>query len=357
MNNHTVDLPSDLKNNTFRYVLLSVSFAFAWILRPFCGAIFWAIVIAIIFTPLFKHLSRWTGNKSTLAALLTLTVVVALVMLPLALLGVALINEGVYFFKKIQSGEMDFGAYFEQIVAVLPAWISELLVRLGLGNLGSLQKKVGALVTQGSQLLATQAFDIGQNTFDFVMAFFITLYLAFFLLKDGCRLSQRLGHAVLLDSEDKKALFSMFTTVIRATVKGNVLVALTQGILGGLAFWVLGVQGVLLWSVLMAVLSLMPAVGAALVWAPVALYFLVSGAFWHGVGLAAYGVLVIGLVDNMLRPILVGKDTKMPDYVVLMSTLGGMVIFGLNGFVIGPLIAAMFIAVWEIYLLKRIAPL
>ena len=111
----------------------------------------------------------------------------------------------------------------------------------------------------------------------------------------------------------------------------------------------LGVHGALLWAVVMAFLSLLPAVGAALIWAPVAIYFLATGAIWQGVALIVWGVLVIGLVDNVLRPILVGKDTQMPDYVVLISTLGGMALFGINGFVIGPVIAAMFISVWHIF--------
>jgi predicted PurR-regulated permease PerM len=114
-------------------------------------------------------------------------------------------------------------------------------------------------------------------------------------------------------------------------------------------FWILGIQGALLWGVLMAFLSLLPAVGAALIWAPVAIYFLLTGAVWQGITLIAFGVLVIGLVDNILRPILVGKDTKMPDYVVLFSTLGGIALFGLNGFVIGPVIAALFIAAWNLF--------
>jgi predicted PurR-regulated permease PerM len=115
-----------------------------------------------------------------------------------------------------------------------------------------------------------------------------------------------------------------------------------------LAFWYLEVGAAVLWAVLMACLSLLPAVGAALVWVPVAIYFLMIGAIWKSVALVAYGVLVIGLIDNLLRPILVGKDTRMPDYVVMISTLGGMAVFGINGFVLGPVIAAMFIAVWHI---------
>jgi predicted PurR-regulated permease PerM len=126
-------------------------------------------------------------------------------------------------------------------------------------------------------------------------------------------------------------------------------VAIAQGTLGGLAFWFLGVQGALLWAVLMAFLSLLPAVGAALIWGPVALYFLATGRIWQGLVLVFVGVFVIGLVDNILRPILVGKDTQMPDYIVLMSTIGGMALFGINGFVIGPVIAALFMAAWSLF--------
>jgi predicted PurR-regulated permease PerM len=127
------------------------------------------------------------------------------------------------------------------------------------------------------------------------------------------------------------------------------LVAAIQGALGGLGFWYLGVSGALLWAVLMAFLSLLPAIGAGLVWVPVAVYFLLAGVLWKSLALTAYGLLVIGLVDNLLRPILVGKDTRMPDYIVMITTLGGMAVFGINGFVLGPVIAAMFIAVWHIH--------
>jgi predicted PurR-regulated permease PerM len=126
-------------------------------------------------------------------------------------------------------------------------------------------------------------------------------------------------------------------------------VAAIQGTLGGVIFSFLGIQGALLWGFVMAFLSLLPAIGAALIWAPVAIYFLLTGAIWQGITLIAFGVLVIGMVDNVLRPILVGQDTRIPDYVVLISTLGGMVLFGLNGFVIGPVIAALFIAAWDLF--------
>jgi predicted PurR-regulated permease PerM len=206
---------------------------------------------------------------------------------------------------------------------------------------------------QGSQFVATKAFDIGQNTFDLAVNLCIVLYLLFFFVRDGDDLARRIRTAVPLRPNQQRELFDLFTTVTRATVKGNVVIAIVQGVLGGLIFWILNVHAPVLWAVVMALFSLLPAIGTALIWLPVAIYFLVTGAIWQGIVLIAFGVLVIGLVDNLLRPILVGKDTKMPDYVVLISTLGGMAIFGLNGFVIGPLIAAMFMAVWEIFATSR----
>ena len=222
-------------------------------------------------------------------------------------------------------------------------------------SLGTMQEKLSGGLVEGSQFVAAKAVDIGQNTFDLAVNLCIVLYLLFFFLRDGDELARRIRTAVPLHPSQQRELFDMFTTVIRATVKGNVVTAIAQGVLGGLIFWILNVHAPVLWAVVMAFLSLLPAVGAALIWLPVAIYFLVTGAIWQGIVLIAFGVIVIGLVDNLLRPILVGQDTKLPDYVVLVSTLGGMAIFGLNGFVIGPLIAAMFMAVWEIFSASRVA--
>jgi len=349
---HFVTSPA-LENKAFLWLLIGVSLAFGWILLPFSGAVFWGAVIAIVFTPVYRWLLRKWNQRHTLAALATLSVVVLSVVLPLMLLTGMLVQEGAALYQRVQSGEMNFARYFEQIVAVLPQWMHDTLDRFGLTDFNALQTRITDAVARGSQLIATQVFNIGQNTLDFVVSFFVMLYLAFFLLRDGSGLSKKIRVAVPLAPEHRRHLSEKFITVIRATVKGNVLVAATQGALGGLAFWFLGIKGALLWAVLMGFLSLLPAIGAGLIWLPVAIYFLVTGAIWQGVALIAYGVLVIGLVDNVLRPVLVGKDTKMPDYVVLISTIGGMAVFGINGFVIGPVIAAMFMAAWDLFAAAR----
>lgn len=339
----------ELHQKAFLALLLAVSLAFAWILWPFYGALFWGTVLAILFDPFYRQLLHAMPGRRNLAALITLLLSLIIVIFPLVLITAALVQEGTAVYHEIQSKTLDFGAYFQQIIDALPSWIVNLLNRFDVGNLWALQEKLSTAATQGSQLIATQALSIGQNTFEFVISVGIMLYLLFFLLRDGRSLSGKIKQAIPLSTEHKRNLFGKFTTVIRATVKGNIVVAATQGALGGVMFWFLGIQGPLVWGVVMAFLSLLPAIGAGLIWGPVALYFLLTGAIWQGVTLIVFGILVIGLVDNVLRPILVGKDTQMPDYVVLVSTLGGMAIFGLNGFVIGPVIAALFIAAWDLF--------
>ncbi len=338
-----------LQQKFFLYLLAAVTLAFVYILLPYSGAIFWGVVLAILFAPLQRRFLRETRHKPTLAALATLLLIIVMVILPLSLISASLVNQAVAVYEMINSGQINFGAYFLRIVHSLPDWVVNLLERFELTDLASLQAKLSEGAAQVSQTVARQAINIGSKTFDFLVGMFVMLYLLFFLLRDGQSLATRIKHAIPLSSKYKQRLFTNFTTVIRATVKGNVLVAVAQGALGGLIFWFLGVQAPLLWAVVMAFLSLLPAVGAAIVWAPVAIYFLVTGAIWQGVVLIAFGVLVIGLVDNVLRPVLVGKDTKMPDYLVLLSTIGGMALFGLNGFVIGPVIAALFLACWDLF--------
>ena len=342
-------LPSPFENRVFLILLTLVTIAFGAILWQFHGAVFWGLVLAILFAPLHRKLLRRMPKSPNLAALATLSLCLVIVILPMALITVNLAQEATGIYDRLKSGQLNFGQYLQQIIAALPAWAAGLLDRFNLTTLGDVQEKLSSFAVQASQFVATKALNIGQNTLEFVVGFGVMLYLLFFLLRDGAALATRIGHAIPLDAEHKHQLAGKFTTVIRATVKGNIVVAASQGALGGLIFWILGIQGPVLWGVAMAFLSLLPAVGAGLVWGPVALYFLATGAVWQGVVLTLYGIGVIGLVDNVLRPILVGKDTKMPDYVVLISTLGGMALFGLTGFVIGPAIAALFIASWDLF--------
>jgi len=346
----------NLEDKSFLFLVVAVTLAFAWILWPFYGAILWAIVLATVFAPAHRQLLSSMPQRNNLAAVATVLIIVTIVLLPLTLTAMSVVQEATSLYGRIEAGEVDFGRFLSRLLEALPAWATDLLARLGISDLGDLQARLAGMFKEGSQFLATQAIAIGQGTAHIVVSFFLMLYLLFFFLRDGTELSQRLKEAIPLRAEQKRALFSKFTIVIRAMFKGTLLVAALQGILGGMIFWILGIPAPVLWGVVMAFLSLLPAVGSALVWLPVALYLLATGALWQGIVLIAYGALVIGLVDNLLRPFLIGMDTKLPDYVVLISTLGGIAIFGLNGFVIGPVVAAMFIAAWDIFLASNQSP-
>ncbi len=342
-----------LEDKVFLFLVLGVTMAFFWILRPYAGAILWGTVLAIVFAPLNRHLRDRTRQRRGVAAGATLLLIVVLVLFPVALLVQSLVNEGTTAYERIQSGELDIGAWFRQIYAALPDWLVQLLSRYGLTNLETIQTRLSGFLASGAQAIASQALNIGQITFQFVVALFVMLYLLFFLLRDGDQLSRKIREAIPLQPGRQRSLASRFTTVIRATIKGNLVVALVQGALGWLIFLILGVGAPVLLGVLIAILSLLPAVGAPAVWLPVAIYLFAVGHTWQAITLSVYGAVVIGSADNILRPMLVGKDTKLPDYLVLISTLGGLAVFGANGFVIGPVIAALFVASWEIFATSR----
>lgn len=340
----------NLQFKSLTVLLLLVTVAFIWILLPFYGAVFWAVILGILFAPMQRRLQQKFGWQRNLTALCTLGICLIIAILPVIILSVLLVQEGATLYNNIESGQLDIGAYLAQFKHSLPPYFQHLLDRFGMGELNGLREKIVKASMQGSQVLATQAFSFGQGTFEFVVSFGIMLYLLFFFLRDGAELVRKVRTAVPLEESHKRRLQLKFNRVVRATVKGNLVVAVTQGALGGAIFWFLDIPSALLWAVLMGFLSLLPAVGAGIVWAPVAVYFLLSGMIWQGVVLALFGVFVIGLVDNVLRPILVGKDTRMPDYLILISTLGGLAVFGLNGFVIGPLIAALFMSSWALFI-------
>lgn len=338
-----------MEEKSFIVLLALVSVAFVWLLLPFYSAVFWATILAILFRPMQRCLAQLFHGRRTLAALLSVLIILLMVILPVGLLTGMLVQEGRDLYERVSSGDMDLASYFEQVVNALPQVLQNLLARFGLTDFSNVQEQLSKMGEGGGQQIASRMFSLGQGTFQFVISFFVMLYLLFFLLRDGPRLAEEVRRAIPLGDPYKQHLLARFTAVVRATVKGNVLVALVQGALGGVIFWILGLEGALLWGAVMAVLSLLPAVGAGLIWGPVAIYYLASGEFVPALILTAYGVIVIGLADNLLRPILVGKSVKLPDYVILISTIGGLVLVGINGFVIGPMIAALFISAWSLF--------
>ncbi|MBM3069607.1 AI-2E family transporter [Enterobacter sp. RHBSTW-00994] len=338
-----------LTKGFFIFILALVTWAFFDILAPYFSAILWAAILTVIFNPVKNRLRTALGDRNGLASLLTIGIICLIVFIPLTVILSSLALELNVVYTKLQQNTAQFPEVFASLLSHLPDWASSFLIKHDLDNTAQIQKKLSDVALQGGQYLAGSAFLIGKGTFGFAISFGIMLYLLFFLLKDGPFLVRQILDSLPLTDFAKQHLFAKFVAVSRATVKGTAVVAVVQGTLGGIAFSIVGIDGSILWGALMAFLSLVPAVGSAIIWVPAAIFLFATHQLWQGFFIVGFFVIIVGLVDNILRPLLVGKDTKMPDYLILIATLGGMEIYGINGFVIGPLIAALFIACWNLF--------
>lgn len=336
-----------LKDALFFIILAGLTVALIWIVGPYLGAVLWSLIGAILFAPLHGRLLARFGNRNV-AALITLLVITVVIIVPALLLIGGLVNEASGLYAGIRDGRIDPARWFEQVRAVLPSWATALLQRFGLTDFDAAARMIQTGFTQSFRTIANQALLLSQSAFGMFVGLGVMLYVTFFLIRDGKALFAKAASALPLHPVHCDTLVAQFVTVVRATVKGTIVVAIVQGSLGGLIFWFLGIEGALLWAVLMGFLSLVPALGSAVVWVPVALYLFATGQVWQAAVLVGFGICVISLVDNLLRPILVGRDARLPDFVVLVTTLGGLEVVGINGFVLGPLIAALFMAAWRL---------
>lgn len=332
------------------YVLLAlITIAFTWLLLPYYTAILWAVILAIIFFPVHRHLERWLRGRSNLAAFLTVLLCICIVIIPAMVILGSLVQEGTSIYQRIGNNEIDLNAYATRLQEALPAPVGNWLHSLRIDGFAELRGRISAGLMEAGQSIASSALSVGQNTLQFFIGIGIMLYLLFFLFRDGAAIGNAIRQTIPLSDDYTRQFVDKFAAVVKATVKGNVIIAIIQGTIGGLTFWALGLEAALLWGVVMTFLSMLPAVGAALVWVPAAIWLFLAGAWIKGIIQIVIGVFVIGLIDNLLRPPLVGKGTRLPDYVVLISTVGGISLFGINGFVLGPLIAALFIAAWSLF--------
>jgi len=332
----------------FLVLVVAITLAAAWLVVPFFGSVMWGIIIAILFRPVFQFLVQKLGGRRNLAASLCLLLILGLVVLPALLLGVSLVQEAADLYSRLQSGDINFSEMLKNFRTSLPGWADEMLVSAGWTDLGELRRMFSGSLAAVLENIAGRALWFGQGALQLLAALGIMLYLAFFLLRDGREIGGKVKAALPLREEIRDPLIAHFMVVIRAIMKGTVVVSVLQGLVGGIIFWILGIEAPILWGLLMALFSLFPAVGTGVVWVPVAIYLLATGSIVEGGILVFCGLFVIGMIDNLLRPILVGHDAKLPEFVVLIATLAGLNLMGLNGLIMGPVIAALFIAVWQI---------
>ena len=341
-------MQQSLENKFFLLLLGFITATFFLILAPFWSAIFWAMALTALFYPLYTWINRKFGNKPTLSSLTTLVIAVLLVVVPLALLTLFIVNYATDIYQAFDEGEHSAEVLLEDIEDRFPM-ILQLLERFDI-DMGNLEERLSEAISSSSQFIAQEAFSTGQSTLHFFISMILMLYLSFFFLRDGERIADVVAKAVPLDGKREDKLSSRFIKVSGATIKSTFIIAIVEGVLGGIILAILRVPGAVMWGFLIGIMSLIPVVGAFLIWGPIAIYLFAVGDIVQAVILVAFGSIVIGLIDNFLRPMLVGRDVRLPDWLILLSILGGLVIFGVHGFVIGPILVAIFITMWNIFM-------
>lgn len=329
---------------------LAITIAFYRVVEPFILSVLMAAIFAGMTHPFYRWLVKKTKGREMTSAILTVLAILLLIIGPAIFFVGMLANEALNVSESVgpwlhtqaeNPGELElrFGTWARDLPLV-----GELIPEreVILAKLGEIAGLIGGFLVSG---LAAAT----RGTVNFILQLCIMLYANYFFLRSGKETLAKIMYLVPLESEQEDRLVARFVSVTRATLKGSLVIGIIQGTLAGLAFWVAGIEGAIFWGTIMAVLSIIPAVGAALVWIPAVIYLFATSQFLAAIGLLVWCGVVVGSTDNVLRPIMVGKDTKMPDLLVLLSTLGGIGVYGALGVIIGPIIAALFLTVWELY--------
>ena len=336
-----------IRLNLLLAIALGASVALALVIAGQWKAIFWAVVLGILFRPVMVWFETRLPGRPSLGASLTILGILLALLIPALILGAVMVRQGVEVYARIQSSTLTAEAASRWMEGLYLTSLGQWLTSIGL-DLAALTQKLQAGLLQASAFVMSLAANVGQNAAGMVIGVVLMLYLLFFILRDGPQINQQIFRAVPIPNDQKQRFFQKFAETATAALVGSFVVGLAQGSLGALIFAVLGIGGAVFWGVVMALLSLIPAFGAALVWFPAAVILFLGGNWGKGVILLAFGMLVISLVDNLLRPVVVGRKAHMPDYVVLFSTVGGLSTLGITGFVAGPVVAALFIVAWQL---------
>ena len=342
-------MPSDQDRTHRRFLLLlviAISLLFGWMIRGFVIVLLLAAIFSAMAMPLQRWITKKTRGRNGLAATITLLILVFLVGIPLF---------GFFGLVATQAVDISQAArpWIESQLSQAGTWDDMLanypfLTRL-LPEQSELLGKLSEFATAAGQFLANSVVDFSRGTASFFLQLFVMLYAMFFFIKDGSSILERVLYYIPLPEQAEQELVERIVSVARAVLKGSLVIGVIQGGLAGLAFWVAGIPGWAFWTTVMIVLSLIPAIGSAIIWIPTAIFLFAQGPLWMAVIFTIWCITVVGTIDNFLRPRLVGKDSKMPDLMVLISTLGGIFLFGAVGFILGPIIAALFMAVWYMY--------
>ncbi len=333
-----------LERGVFLSLLGAVTIAFGVLLWPFFTPILWAVVFSILFYPLSSSLSRRFGGRPLLGSLVTLLCVLFIVTFALFGVGALVASEAIDAYAHFSSQ----GVVNQIISLEQHPLVARTLEMTGI-DAEELRNRIVEIGRTVSASIATQILTIGSNAASFVLKLIIMLYLIFIFLRNGEEMGAQIVKAAPLEAEKIQFLFGRFIRTVHALFRGTLIVALAQGVVGGILFAVAGVQSPILWGVLMALLALVPAAGPALIWIPTGLILLLLGDTYGALIVLIGGAFLVGLLDNVLRPLLIGRDLEMSDALVMLSILGGIIAFGPSGLIIGPVISALFIAAWSLF--------
>jgi predicted PurR-regulated permease PerM len=327
-------------------MLIAISTLFLSMIHQFIMAIFLAGLFSAMARPVYRRLKIWFGGRRHLASVTTMLLMIVVVLIPLMLLIGVVVGQAIEVGQSATPWVKEFIDQPDSVTAYLQhlPFYEQLLPYREV-----ILEKAGQLVGSISKWIANGLSSATLGTANFLFMTFVFLYTMYFLQMDGPKLIRKILYYLPLGSDDENIMLDKFTSVTRATLKGSLLIGLLQGGLAGIAFAVAGIDNAVFWGTLMAVLSIIPSVGSALVWAPACVILILQGSVGVGIGLLVFCALVVGSLDNLLRPILVGKDTRMHELMIFFGTLGGIVMFGISGIFIGPLIASLFVTIWELY--------
>lgn len=336
---------SKIRSLIFFISLIAVTAVFLILLKPFFYPIFWAAVIASIFYPVFKKINSKL-KLVNLSAITTILIVLVIIIIPVIFLSGLIVKESLNIYDSLANKQ---GHIVETIKGVI-GWVKSnpITDRLHI-NEQQVTEKLTEIAKIITNFIFTAAKNLTQNSLTFLIMFVIMVYTLFFFLKDGDKLLRRLMHISPLGDKHEIIMYKKFTSTARAALKGTLIVGAIQGFLGAVLFYAMGIEGALIWGIIMTLFSVVPGFGSYVVWLPVAITMFILGNIWQGIVIVIFGALVISTIDNFLRPVLVGKDTQMHPLLILFSTLGGLLLFGISGFIIGPIISALLLSLWEMY--------
>ncbi len=331
-------------------VLIITAVFFINMIKFFILPVFLAVVFTGLFYPLYRLILKITGNRASISAFLCCFVIILGILIPVYVIGDLVAREAIELYESAEDGVRDFIGSIESGDAQWFASVADSrIVRLfGLDKI-NWQATIEDIIKNSASLLGSVINKATRETFLLVVHVFILLFAMYYFFRDGERILKWVKYLSPLDERYEDEFIKKFGSMSRATIKGVLVIAVIKGVLGGLTFWIFGITGPILWGVVMVILSIIPLVGVWLVMIPAGIFMMVMGDVWQGVAVILIGAVFIGNIDNILNPILVGRDTGMHELLIFLSTIGGLSVFGIMGFLVGPMIASMLMTLLHVY--------